>query len=107
MAALRRLVPSLTTGSRTSSSPAATALKAVAVGAGVTAAASAAYYCCSSVGTRSRLRSHVEARLLHLALPSVSATDKVQSLGQLRSSGGFSDNSRAAHTHCPTSTLIS
>ncbi|KAG7223553.1 hypothetical protein INR49_028446 [Caranx melampygus] len=81
MAALRRLIPSLTTSSRTSSSPAATALRVVAAGAGVTAAAAAAFYCCSSVGTRSRLRSHVEARLLHLALPSVSATDKARTYG--------------------------
>lgn len=101
MAALRRLVPSLTTSSGTGSSPAATALRVVAAGAGVTAAAAAAYYCCSSVGARSRLRSHVEARLLHLALPSVSATDKVQWVNY----GAYSDDRQL--THCPTLTLVS
>uniref|UniRef100_A0A3B4UEG2 Mitochondrial calcium uptake family member 3 n=1 Tax=Seriola dumerili TaxID=41447 RepID=A0A3B4UEG2_SERDU len=87
MAALRRLIPSLTNSSRTgtrgqqTSSPAAKALKVVAAGACVTAAAGAVYYCCSFVGRRSGLKSHVEARLLHLALPSVSATDKARTYG--------------------------
>ncbi|XP_023251766.1 calcium uptake protein 3, mitochondrial-like isoform X2 [Seriola lalandi dorsalis] len=87
MAALRRLIPSLTNSSRTgtrgqqTSPPAAKALKVVAAGACVTAAAGAVYYCCSFVGRRSGLKSHVEARLLHLALPSVSATDKARTYG--------------------------
>lgn len=88
MAALRRLLHPLANGSRTgtftaqkqqTSSKATKALKVVAAGAGVTAAAGAAYYYCwPSVGRGSGVRSHVEARLVHLALPSVSATDKVQ-----------------------------
>lgn len=87
MAALRRLLHPLANGSRTgtftaqkqqTSSKATKALKVVAAGAGVTAAAGAAYYCWPSVGRGSGVRSHVEARLVHLALPSVSATDKVQ-----------------------------
>ncbi|XP_029297501.1 calcium uptake protein 3, mitochondrial isoform X1 [Cottoperca gobio] len=87
MAALRRLIPLLTnsfkTGTFTSRkqqtySKATKALKVIAAGA---AAAGAAYYCCSFVGRRSGLKSHVEARLFHLALPSVSATDKVRTYG--------------------------
>ncbi|XP_031135861.1 calcium uptake protein 3, mitochondrial isoform X2 [Sander lucioperca] len=90
MAALRRLIPlftnsfktgTLTTRKQQTSSKATKALKVVAAGACVTAAAGAAYYCCSFVGRRSGLKSHVEARLFHLALPSVSATDKARSYG--------------------------
>ncbi|TDH07912.1 hypothetical protein EPR50_G00112010 [Perca flavescens] len=90
MAALRRLIPlftnafktgTLTTRKQQTSSKATKALKVVAAGACVTAAAGAAYYCCSVVGRRSGLKSHVEARLFHLALPSVSATDKARSYG--------------------------
>ncbi|GAA6224291.1 calcium uptake protein 3, mitochondrial-like isoform X3 [Lates japonicus] len=87
MAALRRLIPSFTktgtfTARKQQTSPRATkALKVVAAGACVTAAAGAAYYCCSFVGSRSGLKSHVEARLLHLALPSVSATEKARTYG--------------------------
>ncbi|XP_018530904.1 calcium uptake protein 3, mitochondrial isoform X1 [Lates calcarifer] len=87
MAALRRLIPSFTkpgtfTAWKQQTSPRATkALKVVAAGACVTAAAGAAYYCCSFVGSRSGLKSHVEARLLHLALPSVSATEKARTYG--------------------------
>lgn len=79
MAALRRLFPSL--GSKaatfTARKPHNKALKAVAAGVCVTAAAGAAYYW-RSVGGRGAPRSRVEPRLVHLALPSVSATDKVQ-----------------------------
>ncbi|XP_031713764.1 calcium uptake protein 3, mitochondrial isoform X3 [Anarrhichthys ocellatus] len=92
MAALRRLIPLLTNTLRAgtlvargqhTSSRATTTLKVVAAGACVTAAAGAAYYYrrCSLVGKRSGLKSHVEARLLHLALPSVSATDKARTYG--------------------------
>ncbi|KAM6952578.1 calcium uptake protein 3, mitochondrial isoform 3-T3 [Lycodopsis pacificus] len=92
MAALRRLIPLLTNTLRAgtlvargqhTSSRATTALKVVAAGACVTAAAGAAYYYhrCSLAGKRSGLKSHVEARLLHLALPSVSATDKARTYG--------------------------
>ncbi|XP_069027113.1 calcium uptake protein 3, mitochondrial isoform X2 [Embiotoca jacksoni] len=90
MAALRRLIPSFTNSSRTgtftprkqqTSSKATKALKVVAAGACVTAAAGAACYCCWSVGRRPGLTSHVEARLVHLALPSVSATDKTRTYG--------------------------
>ncbi|XP_044060184.1 calcium uptake protein 3, mitochondrial isoform X3 [Siniperca chuatsi] len=90
MAALRRLIPSLTNSSKTgtftsrkqqTSSKATRALKVIAAGACVTAAAGAAYYGCSFVGRRSGLKSHVEARLVHLALPSVSATDKARTYG--------------------------
>ncbi|XP_034453434.1 calcium uptake protein 3, mitochondrial isoform X4 [Hippoglossus hippoglossus] len=92
MAALRRLIPSFTTGSRTAarrqqpSSPAAKALKVIAAGACVTGAACSYYYYCyyyrgPVVGRRSGLRSRVEARLSHLVLPSVSATDKAKSYG--------------------------
>lgn len=99
MAALRRFIPSFTNSSKTgtltalkqqTTSKATKALKVIAAGACVTAAAGAAYYGCSLVGRRSGLKSHVEARLLHLALPSVSATDKVQ----WRVLSRFSDNSR-------------
>ncbi|KAK9517735.1 hypothetical protein VZT92_023080 [Zoarces viviparus] len=92
MAALRRLIPLLTNTLRAgtlaargqhTSARATTAVKVVAAGACVTAAAGAAYYYhrCSLAGKRSGLRSHVEARLLHLALPSVSATDKARTYG--------------------------
>ncbi|KAK2849455.1 hypothetical protein Q5P01_009289 [Channa striata] len=58
------------------------ARKVAAAGACVVAAAAGAAYCyCSLVGTGSGLKSYVEARLLHLALPSVSATDKVRTYG--------------------------
>ncbi|XP_075899592.1 calcium uptake protein 3, mitochondrial isoform X2 [Nelusetta ayraudi] len=56
----------------------------VAAGASVAAGAAAAYYYCywPSVSPSSGVRSHVEARLFHLALlPSVSATDKARSYG--------------------------
>lgn len=85
MAALRRLLHRLSnapgagtfTAQGRQATPRATkALTAVAAGAGVTAAV---YYFWPSVGRGSGLRSHVEAQLFHLALPSVSATDnKVQ-----------------------------
>ncbi len=87
MAALRRLMHSLVSGSKTGTftaptprtpSKATKVLKVIAAGACVTAAAGAAYYRCSFDGRRPGLKSHVEARLFHLALPSVSATDKVQ-----------------------------
>ncbi|XP_062249798.1 calcium uptake protein 3, mitochondrial isoform X1 [Platichthys flesus] len=92
MAALRRLIPSFTTGSGTAarrqqpSSPAAKALKVIAAGACVTGAACSYYYYCyyyrgPVVGRRSGLGSRVEARLSHLLLPSVSATDKAKSYG--------------------------
>ncbi|XP_032383420.1 calcium uptake protein 3, mitochondrial isoform X2 [Etheostoma spectabile] len=89
MAALRRLVPlfpnsfktgTLTTRKQHTSTKATKAGKVVAAGACVAAAAGAAYYC-SCVGRRSGLKSHVEARLFHLALPSVSATDKARGYG--------------------------
>nr|XP_020451178.1 calcium uptake protein 3, mitochondrial-like isoform X2 [Monopterus albus] len=89
MAALRRLVSSFTNSSRTGTfaagkrhkpSNAATALKVIAAGGCVTVAVGAAYYF-PFVGRRSRMRSHVEARLMHLALPSVLATDKVRTYG--------------------------
>ncbi|MED6234847.1 Calcium uptake protein 3, mitochondrial [Ataeniobius toweri] len=80
-AALRRLVPSLTSSSKAgvfaagsqqqTPSTARKALKLVAAGACVAVAAGAAAFYCG-VGSRSR----VEARLVHLALPSVSAADK-------------------------------
>lgn len=91
MAALRRLIPSLTNslktgtftaGQQQTSSKATKALKVLAAGGCVTAVAGAAvYYCYSTTGRRSGLRSHVEARLFHLALPSVSATDKARPYG--------------------------
>ncbi|KAE8286221.1 Calcium uptake protein 3, mitochondrial EF-hand domain-containing family member A2 [Larimichthys crocea] len=84
MAALRRLIHSLANSSRKGTWKQPTpskALKVIAAGACVTAAAGAAYYGCSSVGRRSGLKSHVEARLFHLALPSVSATEKVRTFG--------------------------
>ncbi|XP_035983659.1 calcium uptake protein 3, mitochondrial isoform X4 [Fundulus heteroclitus] len=86
-AALRRLVPSLAHGSKTGALAAGTrqqtpsnarkALKVVAAGAFAAAAAgAAALYCGSVVGGGPR--SPVEARLVHLALPSVSAADKAR-----------------------------
>ncbi|XP_029918334.1 calcium uptake protein 3, mitochondrial [Myripristis murdjan] len=86
MAALRRLVSSFTnipiTGSlrarKQTSAKATRTVKLLAAGAGVTAAAGAA--CCFYLfhDSRAGLASHVEARVLHLALPSVSATDKAR-----------------------------
>lgn len=78
MAALRRLIPLLTNSS--------TARRFVACGSCVTAAAGAGYYYYyyyyyyrgSLAGRRCGLKSNVEARLFHLALPAVSATEKVQ-----------------------------
>ncbi|XP_060904858.1 calcium uptake protein 3, mitochondrial isoform X3 [Labrus mixtus] len=91
MAALRRLIHSLahsaktgtfTTRKQQTCFKGTKALKVTAAGACVTAAAGAAYYyCCSFDGRRSGLKSHVEARLFHLALPSVSATDKARTYG--------------------------
>ncbi|XP_039976445.1 calcium uptake protein 3, mitochondrial isoform X1 [Xiphias gladius] len=90
MAALRRLTASFANGSKTgtltsrgqqTSSHGARALTVIAAGACVTAAAGAAYYCCSFVGRRSGPKSHVGARLSHLALPSVSASDKARTYG--------------------------
>lgn len=85
MAALRRLLHLLANGAKTGSFTTRRqhapwrATKAIAkAGAGAAAAAGAAYYCWPSVGLGSGVKSHVEARLFHLALPSVSATDKVQ-----------------------------
>ncbi|XP_077957649.1 calcium uptake protein 3, mitochondrial isoform X2 [Gasterosteus aculeatus] len=74
MAALRRLIPLLTNSS--------TARRFVACGSCVTAAAGAGYYYYyyyyrgSLAGRRCGLKSNVEARLFHLALPAVSATEK-------------------------------
>ncbi|KAM3612791.1 uncharacterized protein V6R79_014558 [Siganus canaliculatus] len=90
MAALRRLLlHSLSNNSRSGAfttrdqqtGSAVKALKVVAAGACVTAAAGVAFYCCSSVGARIGLKSRVEARLFDLALPSVSATDKARGFG--------------------------
>ncbi|XP_071780015.1 calcium uptake protein 3, mitochondrial [Centroberyx gerrardi] len=88
MAALRRLISTFTnisksgtfTARKQTSTKATKALKLIAAGACVTAAAGSAYYYYfySFHGRRTGLASHVEARVLHLALPSVSATDKVQ-----------------------------
>ncbi|XP_054594239.1 calcium uptake protein 3, mitochondrial isoform X4 [Nothobranchius furzeri] len=87
MAALRRFFlsgsRSFAAGTPTPSSRATGALRAVAAGVCVSAAAGAAYYYYRSgggsfVARRSGLKSHVEARLVHLVLPSVSATDKVR-----------------------------
>uniref|UniRef100_A0A3Q2PNE7 Mitochondrial calcium uptake family member 3 n=1 Tax=Fundulus heteroclitus TaxID=8078 RepID=A0A3Q2PNE7_FUNHE len=86
-AALRRLVPSLAHGSKTGALAAGTrqqtpsnarkALKVVAAGAFAAAAAgAAALYCGSVVGGGPR--SPLEARLVHLALPSVSAADEAR-----------------------------
>ncbi|XP_053734450.1 calcium uptake protein 3, mitochondrial-like isoform X2 [Synchiropus splendidus] len=70
MAAIRRLVSSLRSGSGPS------AVKVLAAGAGVGAAAGTLYYQCGWwLGGRSALRSQAEDRLLHLVLPSVAATD--------------------------------
>ncbi|XP_074504025.1 calcium uptake protein 3, mitochondrial isoform X2 [Sebastes fasciatus] len=94
MAALRRLIPLLATSFRaagrqqTSSEVKATkALRVIAAGAAAAGAAAASYYyyrqhySCPVVGRRSGLKSHVEARLFHLALPSVSATDQGRTYG--------------------------
>lgn len=81
MAALRRLIPSLTGGSRTgrfaagrqqTSAKGTRALKVLAAGACVTAGA-AYYYRCWSSGLKGR----VEAGLAQLVLPAVNASDKV------------------------------
>ncbi|XP_073343141.1 calcium uptake protein 3, mitochondrial isoform X2 [Pagrus major] len=83
MAALRRLTHSLSSKAATftpreqrSGSTATKVLKVVAAGACVTVAAGAAYY-----GSGSGLKSRFEARLRHLPLPSVSASDKARSYG--------------------------
>ncbi|XP_033948678.1 calcium uptake protein 3, mitochondrial isoform X2 [Pseudochaenichthys georgianus] len=82
MAALRRLIPLLTNSFKTgtfTTQKATKVLKVVSVGTAATGAAYYYYYCCSY--RRSGLKSHVEARLFHLALPSVSATDKARTYG--------------------------
>ncbi|XP_030002234.1 calcium uptake protein 3, mitochondrial isoform X2 [Sphaeramia orbicularis] len=84
MAALRRLIPSLTNTSKTrtfsarkpATSTVTKAVKVVAAGACVAAAAGALYYGCGRSG--SGPVNPVQARILHLALPSVSATDKAK-----------------------------
>ncbi|XP_047441515.1 calcium uptake protein 3, mitochondrial isoform X2 [Mugil cephalus] len=92
MAALRRLILSFSskTGTFTARTQQTSSkvLKVIATGACVTAAGAGAacyyyYYrhCCSLADRRPGLRSHVEARLVHLALPSVSATDKTKTYG--------------------------
>ncbi|KAM7000587.1 calcium uptake protein 3, mitochondrial isoform 1-T1 [Tautogolabrus adspersus] len=90
MAALRRLIHSLAYSSKTGTFTTrkqqtffkgTKALKVIAAGACVTAAVGAAYYSCSFDGRRSGLKNHVEARLFHLALPSVSATDQARTYG--------------------------
>ncbi|XP_070818674.1 calcium uptake protein 3, mitochondrial-like isoform X2 [Chaetodon trifascialis] len=90
MAALRRLVLSLANSSKSGTftarkqqtpSKATKALKVTAAGACVTAAAGVAYYCWPLVDRRCGLKRHVEARLFHLALPSVCATDKARTYG--------------------------
>ncbi|XP_028271818.1 calcium uptake protein 3, mitochondrial isoform X2 [Parambassis ranga] len=91
MAALRRLIPSfssqtgtagLTARKQQTSSKATKALKVIAAGgACVTAAAGAAYYWCSFDGRRPGLRSHVDDRLMRLALPSVCASEKTKAYG--------------------------
>ncbi|XP_039471555.1 calcium uptake protein 3, mitochondrial isoform X2 [Oreochromis aureus] len=92
MAALRRLILSFSSKAETftarkppqTPSKATKAQKLIAAGASITAGAAAYYYyyyyysCRSHVGRRPGLKSHVEARLMHLALPSVSATDKTR-----------------------------
>ncbi|XP_032411101.1 calcium uptake protein 3, mitochondrial isoform X2 [Xiphophorus hellerii] len=78
-AALRRLVASLRNGALPQRTPSngRRQLTAVAAGACVAAAAgAAALYCGSVVGVGPRSR--VEARLVHLALPTVSAADKAK-----------------------------
>ncbi|XP_014898588.1 calcium uptake protein 3, mitochondrial-like isoform X2 [Poecilia latipinna] len=78
-AALRRLVASLRNGVLPQQTPSngRRTLKVVAAGACVAAAAgAAALYCGSLVGVKPR--SLVEARLVHLALPTVSAADKAK-----------------------------
>lgn len=77
-AALRRLVAPLRNGALPQRTPSngRRQLTAAAAGACVAAAAgAAALYCGSVVGVGPRSR--VEARLVHLALPTVSAADKV------------------------------
>ncbi|XP_075999596.1 calcium uptake protein 3, mitochondrial isoform X3 [Genypterus blacodes] len=85
MAALRRLVHSFTNTSkaaaetllsRTQTSTKATRrLRLIAAGVCVTVAAGAAYH---RLSQRAGLRNHVEARLVHLALPSVTAAEKAR-----------------------------
>ncbi|XP_033976907.1 calcium uptake protein 3, mitochondrial isoform X2 [Trematomus bernacchii] len=80
MAALRRLIPLLSFKTGTFTTQKATKLlKVVSVGTAAAGAAYYYYYCCSY--RRSGLNSHVGARLFHLALPSVSATDKARTYG--------------------------
>ncbi|XP_039872177.1 calcium uptake protein 3, mitochondrial isoform X2 [Simochromis diagramma] len=94
MAALRRLIVSFSSKAETftarkppqTPSKATKAQKLIAAGASITAGAAYYYYyyyysCRSHVGRRPGLKSHVEARLVHLALPSVSATDKTRTYG--------------------------
>ncbi|XP_035766335.1 calcium uptake protein 3, mitochondrial isoform X3 [Neolamprologus brichardi] len=94
MAALRRLIVSFSSKAETftarkppqTPSKATKAQKLIAAGASITAGAAYYYYyyyysCRSHVGRRPGLKSHVEARLMHLALPSVSATDKTRTYG--------------------------
>lgn len=91
MAALRRLIVSFSSKAETftarkppqTPSKATKAQKLIAAGASITAGTAYYYYyyyysCRSHVGRRPGLKSHVEVRLMHLALPSVSATDKVR-----------------------------
>ncbi|XP_047190458.1 calcium uptake protein 3, mitochondrial isoform X2 [Scophthalmus maximus] len=92
MAALRRLLPSFASSSGAAgtfaargqppSPRAAQALKVVAAGACVGAAAGAAYYYCRPVAGGRAGRKRLDARRLSLvALPSVSATDKARTYG--------------------------
>ncbi|XP_051810234.1 calcium uptake protein 3, mitochondrial isoform X1 [Acanthochromis polyacanthus] len=81
MAALRRLFPSLSSGSRSGTFSKQTTSRLVAAGACVTAAAGAAAAAAFYYRGRPGIRSHVEARLVHLALPAVSATEKTRSFG--------------------------
>ncbi|XP_008302681.1 calcium uptake protein 3, mitochondrial-like [Stegastes partitus] len=80
MAALRRLFPSLTSSSRSGTFTKQRPSRLIAAGACVTAAAGAAAAAFYYRG-RPGIRSHVEARLVHLALPAVSATDKTKTFG--------------------------
>ncbi|AWP12437.1 putative calcium uptake protein 3 mitochondrial-like [Scophthalmus maximus] len=92
MAALRRLLPSFASSSGAAgtfaargqppSPRAAQALKVVAAGACVGAAAGAAYYYCRPVAGGRAGTKRLDARRLSLvALPSVSATDKARTYG--------------------------
>lgn len=81
---------------------------AAAAGAGVAAVAAGYYYYYCRWPPSSRgfgVRSHVEARLLHLALPSVSATDKVPPSGKDRDCVAFTATTTSitiTHTHIQT-----